>query len=38
MKRVIDDFEERQRILKQLYDENDYRDKNIIYKKIIDRY
>jgi hypothetical protein len=38
MKRVIDDFEERQRILKQLHDENDHRDKEDIYKKIIDRY
>ncbi len=38
MKRVIDDFEERQRILKQLHDENDHRNKKNIYKRIIDRY
>ncbi len=38
MRKVIDDFEERQRILKQLHDENDHRDKENIYKKIIDRY
>ncbi len=38
MKRVIDDFEERQRILKQFHDENDHRDKKNIYRKIIDRY
>ncbi len=38
MKRVIDDFEERQRILKQLHDENDHRNKENIYKRIIDRY
>jgi hypothetical protein len=38
MKRVIDDFEERQRILKQLHDENDHRNRENIYKRIIDRY
>ncbi len=38
MRRVIDDLEERQRILKQFHDENDHRDKKNIYKKIIDRY
>ncbi len=38
MRRVIDDFEERQRILKQFHDENDHRDKKNIYKRIIDRY
>jgi hypothetical protein len=38
MRRVIDDFEKRQRILKQLHDENDHRDKENIYKKIINRY
>ncbi len=38
MRRMIDDFEERQRILKQLHDENDHRNKKNIYKKIIDRY
>jgi hypothetical protein len=38
MKRVIDDFEERQRILKQLHDESDHRKKENIYKRIIDRY
>jgi hypothetical protein len=38
MKRMIDDLEERQRILKQLHDENDHRDKENIYKRIIDRY
>ncbi len=38
MRRVIDDFEERQRILKQLHDESDHRDKEDIYKRIIDRY
>jgi hypothetical protein len=38
MRRVIDDFEERQRILKQFHDENDHRDKENIYKRIIDRY
>jgi hypothetical protein len=38
MRRVIDDFEERQRILKQFHDENDHRNKKNIYKKIIDRY
>jgi hypothetical protein len=38
MKRVIDDLEERQRILKQLHDESDHRDKEDIYRRIIDRY
>jgi hypothetical protein len=38
IKRVIDDFEKRQRILKQLHDESDYWDKKNIYKRIIDRY
>jgi hypothetical protein len=38
MKRMIDDFEKRQRILKQLHDENDHRDKKNINKRIIDRY
>ncbi len=38
MKRVIDDFEKRQRILKQFHDENDHRNKKNIYKRIIDRY
>jgi hypothetical protein len=38
MKWVINDFEKRQRILKQFHDENDHRDKKNIYKKIIDRY
>jgi hypothetical protein len=38
MKRVIDDFEERQRILKQLHDENDHRDREDIYRRIADRY
>jgi hypothetical protein len=38
MRRVIDDFEERQRILKQFHDENDHRNKKNIYKRIIDRY
>jgi hypothetical protein len=38
MKRMIDDFEKRQRILKQLHDENDHRDRKNIYKRIIDRY
>jgi hypothetical protein len=38
MKKIIDDFEERQRILKQFHDENDHRNKKNIYKKIIDRY
>jgi hypothetical protein len=38
MKRMIDDLEERQRILKQLHDENDHRDKEDINKRIIDRY
>jgi hypothetical protein len=38
MKKMIDDFEERQRILKQLHDESDHRDKKNIYKRIIDRY
>ncbi len=38
MKRVIDDLEERQRILKQLHDESDHRDKKDIYKRIADRY
>jgi hypothetical protein len=38
MRRVIDDLEKRQRILKQLHDESDHRDKKNIYKKIIDRY
>ncbi len=33
MIRVIDDFEKRQRILKQLHDESDHRDKEDIYKK-----
>jgi hypothetical protein len=38
MKKVIDDLKKRQRILKQLHDENDHRDKENIYKRIIDRY
>jgi hypothetical protein len=38
MKRMIDDLEKRQRILKQFHDENDHRDKENIYKRIIDRY
>jgi hypothetical protein len=38
MRRMIDDLDERQRILKQLHDENDHRDKEDIYKRIIDRY
>jgi hypothetical protein len=38
MRRVIDDFEKRQRILKQFHDENDHRDRKDIYKRIIDRY
>ncbi len=38
MKRMIDDFEKRQRILKQFHDESDHRDKKDIYKRIIDRY
>jgi hypothetical protein len=38
MKRVIDDFEERQRILKQLHDESDHRDRENIYRRIADRY
>jgi cytochrome c1 len=38
MRRMIDNFEKRQRILKQLHDENDHRDKKNIYKRIIDRY
>ncbi len=38
MKRMIDDLKERQRILKQFHDENDHRDKENIYKRIIDRY
>jgi hypothetical protein len=38
MKRVVDDLEKRQRILKQFHDENDHRDKENIYRRIIDRY
>jgi hypothetical protein len=38
MRRVIDDFEERQRILKQLHDESDHRDRENTYKRIADRY
>ncbi len=38
MKRMIDDLEKRQRILKQFHDENDHRDKKNIYRRIIDRY
>jgi hypothetical protein len=38
MKKVIDDLEKRQRILKQLHDESDHRDKKNIYKRIINRY
>ncbi len=38
MKRVIDNFEKRQRILKHLHDESDHRDKKNTYKRIIDRY
>jgi hypothetical protein len=37
MKRMIDDFEERQQILKQLHDEKNHRDKEDIYRRIIDR-
>jgi hypothetical protein len=33
MRRLIDDFEKRQRILKQFHDENDHRDRENIYKK-----
>ncbi len=38
MRRMIDDLEKRQRILKQFHDESDHRNKKNIYKKIIDRY
>jgi hypothetical protein len=38
MRRVIDDFEERQRILKHLHDESDHRDKENTYRRIVDRY
>ncbi len=38
MKKVIDDLEKWQRILKQLHDESDHWDKKDIYKRIIDRY
>jgi hypothetical protein len=38
MRQVIDDFEERQRILKQFHDENDHQDRKNIFKRIIDRY
>ncbi len=38
MRRMIDNLDERQRILKQLHDENDYWDEKNIYKRIIDRY
>ncbi len=38
MRRVIDDLEERQRILKQLHDESDHRNKKDTYKRIINRY
>jgi hypothetical protein len=38
MRRMIDDFEKRQRILKQLHDESDHRDKKNIYKRTTDRY
>ncbi len=38
MRRVIDDFEKRQRILKHLHNESDHRDKKNIYKRIADRY
>jgi hypothetical protein len=38
MRRMINDFEERQRILKQLHNESDHRDKENIYKRINDRY
>jgi hypothetical protein len=38
MKRVIDDFEKRQRILKLFHDESDHWDKKDTYKRIINRY
>ncbi len=38
MKRVVNDFEKRRRILKQLHNESDHRDKEKTYKRIIDRY
>ncbi len=38
MKRMIDNLEKRQRILKQLHDESDHRDKKNIYKRIVDCY
>jgi hypothetical protein len=38
MKKMIDDFEERQQILKQFHDKSDHRNKKKIYKRIIDRY
>jgi hypothetical protein len=38
MRKVIDDFEKRQRILKHLHDESDHRDKKNTYKRIIDCY
>jgi hypothetical protein len=38
MRRVIDDLEERQRILKQLHDESDHRDRKDTYRRIVDRY
>ncbi len=38
MRRMIDDLEERQRILKQLHDESDHRNRKDTYKRIADRY
>ncbi len=38
LKRVVDDFEKQQLILKQFHDENDHRDKEKIHQKIADRY
>jgi hypothetical protein len=37
-KRIIDDSEERFRIIQQLHDESDHREKEETYKRIIDRY
>ncbi len=38
IKKMIDELEKRQRILKQLYDENNHRNKKNIYRRIMNRY
>jgi hypothetical protein len=38
LRRVIDDSEERFRIIQQLHDENDHREREETYRRVVDRY